>query len=67
MNRALQAADAVLLDTGVLVAFFVRDDPQHAQAARWLAGFKGHLHTVEAVLTEAAFFLPVRLRPIWRF
>jgi uncharacterized protein len=27
-----------------------------------LAGFRGELHTVESVLTEAAYFMPVRLR-----
>jgi predicted nucleic acid-binding protein len=31
-------------------------------ATRWLASFRGTLHTVEPVLTEAAYFLPVRLR-----
>jgi predicted nucleic acid-binding protein len=51
-----------LLDTGVLVAAYARDDPRHLAATRWLAGFRGALHTVEPVLTEAAFFLPARLR-----
>lgn len=55
-------AAAVLLDTGVLVALHVRDDRWHAAATRWLAGFAGTLHTVEAVLTEAAHFLPARSR-----
>jgi uncharacterized protein len=32
--------------------------------AQWLAGFRGELHTVEPVLTEAAYFLPVRNRAI---
>lgn len=52
----------MLLDTGVLVAVYARDDPRHLAATRWLAGFRGTLHTVEPVLTEAAYFLPVRLR-----
>lgn len=52
----------VLLDTGVLIAIYARDDPRHLAATRWLAGFRGTLHTVEPVLTEAAYFLPVRLR-----
>lgn len=56
------AANAVLLDTGVLVALYARDDPQHPAADRWLAGFRGQLHSVEPVLAEAAFFLPARLR-----
>jgi hypothetical protein len=53
----------VLLDTGVLVAVYARDDPHHVAATRWLAGFRGTLHTVEPVLAETAFFLPARLRP----
>ena len=56
------AAAAVLVDTGILLALFNRQDPQHAAATAWLAGCNLALHTVEAVLTEAAFFLPVRLR-----
>lgn len=55
-------ARGVLLDTGVLIAVYARDDPQHAAATRWLAAFSGSLHTVEPVLTEAAYFLPARLR-----
>ena len=57
-----KAASGVLLDTGVLVALYARDDPHHAGAVRWMAGFQGELHTVPSVLTEAAFFLPVRAR-----
>jgi predicted nucleic acid-binding protein len=53
----------VLLDTGVLVALYARDDPRHLAVARWLATFRGELHTVDAVLTESAFFMPVHLRP----
>ncbi len=56
------AAGAVLLDTGVLVALQVRRDPFHASARQWLAGFQGQLHTVEAVLTETAFFVPSAAR-----
>ncbi len=52
----------VLLDTGVLVAVYARDDPRHLSATRWLAGYRGALHTVEPVLAEAAYFLPARLR-----
>lgn len=51
-----------MLDTGVLVAIYARDDPRHEAATRWLAGFRGALHTVEPVLSEAAYFLPARLR-----
>jgi uncharacterized protein len=55
-------ASGVLLDTGVLIALYARDDPRHIAATQWLAGFRGALHTVEPVLTETAYFLPTRLR-----
>jgi predicted nucleic acid-binding protein len=58
------AGGAVLLDTGVLVALYARDDPWHRPVTQWLAGFRGTLHTVEAVLTETAFFLPARARSV---
>ncbi len=51
----------VLLDTGPLVALYALNDRHHAAAARWLAGFSGRLHTVEAVLAEAAHLLPAHL------
>ncbi len=54
----------VLLDTGVLIALYARDDPHHAAAMRWFNSFSGTLHTVEPVLTETAYFLPVRLRAV---
>jgi predicted nucleic acid-binding protein len=54
--------DGVLLDTGVLVALYARDDRWHRAATHWMGGFRGELHTVESVLTEAAYFLPVRQR-----
>ena len=57
-----RSRDDVLLDTGVLVALHNRTDPLHARARSWLAGFGGQLHSVEPVLSEAAFFLPARLR-----
>ncbi len=52
-----------MLDTGVLVALYARDDPRHAAAAAWMAGFRGTLHTVEPVLTEATHFLSARTCP----
>jgi predicted nucleic acid-binding protein len=57
-------ATGVVLDTGVLVAMYARDDPKHAGVARWMASFDGELHTVESVLTEAAYFLPARMRAV---
>jgi len=56
------AARGVLLDTGALVALYARDDPKHAGVVSWMATFQGELHTVEPVLTEAAYFVPVRTR-----
>ena len=57
-------ATGALLDTGVLVALYARDDPKHAGVARWFSTFQGELHTVESVLTEAAYFLPARMRAV---
>lgn len=60
---AADRSAGVLVDTGALVALFDRADPQHAAVTAWLAGCHATLHTVEAVLSEASFFLPARLRP----
>ena len=60
MNRA----KGVLLDTGPLIALYARDDPRHADVTKWIEGFRGELHTVEPVLTEAAYFVPVRTRVV---
>lgn len=50
------------MDTGVLVAVFNRLDPHHATATAWLTRNTAPLLTVDAVLSETAFFLPARLR-----
>lgn len=55
-------AEAVLLDTGVLVALYSVSDPLHGAARRWMAGYRGVLHTVGAVLAETAWQLPARDR-----
>jgi uncharacterized protein len=60
--RGLVPGKGILLDTGVLVALYARDDAHHLEAEQWMASARGALHTVESVLTEAAYFLPVRLR-----
>lgn len=52
----------VLIDTGVLVALHLRDDPRHARTAGWFAAFQGELHTTDAVLTEVAHFVTLRSR-----
>lgn len=51
-----------LMDTGVLVAAYARNDPLHHAATKWLSRFSGQIHTVEAVLVEACHFLPARFR-----
>lgn len=56
------AARSVLVDTGLLVSLFDQQDPHHGAAAEWMAGHSGPLVTVAPVLSEAAFFLPTRLR-----
>ena len=58
------SATRVLVDTGPLVALYARDDGRHATVTQWMAGFCGELHTVESVLTEAAYFLPARTRAV---
>lgn len=58
----LPAAAEVLLDTGVLVALYNRSDAMHTQARQWLSDFHGQLHSVDPVLSEAAFFLPMHKR-----
>ena len=52
----------MLLDTEVLVASLNRADRKHVQASAWLARNRLPLLAVEPVLSEAAFFLPARLR-----
>jgi uncharacterized protein len=52
----------LLIDTGVLVALFDRLDAYHEAASAWMAANAAPLLTVTPVVTEASFFLPVRLR-----
>lgn len=49
--------NAVLVDTGALVALFVRNDPDHARVAAWFRGFRGQLLATWHVLTEVCHFL----------
>jgi uncharacterized protein len=58
------ASDAVLLDTGVLVALLDEADTMHMAAAEWLSSCAARLHTIEAVLTETSFFLPPHRRSV---
>lgn len=52
----------ILLDTGFIVALYNRQDPLHGRAVRWLKEFRGSFVSVEAVLTEAAYFMGVEGR-----
>jgi predicted nucleic acid-binding protein len=54
--------DAVLVDTGLLVALYAVDDRLHAAARRWVANADGTLHTTGSVLTETPWHLPPRER-----
>lgn len=51
-----------IVDTGLFVALFDPHDRWHVSATRWLADANGRLLTVDAVLTEAAYFLPEHRR-----
>jgi len=56
------ARDAILVDTGFLVALFDRRERLHAAAREWLARLREPLWTVPSVWVEAAHFLPGRMR-----
>ena len=49
--------NAALVDTGPVVALFVRSDPDHALVSASLRGFRGRLLTTWPVLTEVCHFL----------
>lgn len=63
-GKAIDRTRDVLLDTGMLVALQSPKDRCHASAKRWLATLMGTLHTVEPVLTEAAFLMPPHLHGV---
>ncbi|HEV8131970.1 MAG TPA: PIN domain-containing protein [Acidobacteriota bacterium] len=46
-----------LLDTGPLVAYLDRDQPEHIRTIRGLGEFSGQLCTTSAVITEAMYFV----------
>jgi predicted nucleic acid-binding protein len=48
---------AWLVDTGPLVAYLNRKDPEHGRIAAVLDSFPGRLVSTGAVITEAMFFL----------
>ena len=49
--------NAALVDTGPLVALFVRNDPDHQRVTAWLRRYRGQLLTTWPVLTEVCHFL----------
>ncbi len=51
--------NAVLVDSGFLVALGVRRDPRHQKAVDWLAGNKAQLLIPAPVIVETCFFLSV--------
>jgi len=53
--------NAALVDTGPLVALFVRNDPDHAVVSAWLRDFRGRLLTTWPVLTEVCHFLAPKI------
>ena len=61
-HGAASSAARILVDTGVLVALFDRLDAHHDAVSSWIAANDAALLTVAPVLSEAAFFLPPRLR-----
>lgn len=61
-SRQEPLSEAVLVDTGLLVALYSVGDPLHAAARHWMAASRGALHTVGSVLAETAWQLPARDR-----
>jgi predicted nucleic acid-binding protein len=53
----MSLANALLVDTGFLVALFRRRDRLRDAARRYLTGARAPLVTVAAVIVEASFFL----------
>jgi predicted nucleic acid-binding protein len=47
----------MIVDTGFLVALYIRGDALHHPAIAYLRQFKGRLNTVSAALVETCFFL----------
>jgi predicted nucleic acid-binding protein len=64
LSARSRSAEPVLVDTGLLFALHAANDPHHAHARSWVAGFDGTLHTVGSVLAETAWQLPPRRRAL---
>ena len=52
----------LLVDTGFLVALYIRGDTLHDEAVAYLRGHRAALLTVAPVLVETCFFLDVRAK-----
>ncbi|MGZ8243106.1 type II toxin-antitoxin system VapC family toxin [Methylomagnum sp.] len=50
-------AKPMIVDTGFLVALYIRGDALHRPAVDYLCKFNGRLNTVPAVIVETCFFL----------
>jgi len=63
MRRTSSPASArvALLDTGPLVALFVRSDPDHRRVAAFFKRYTGRLLTTWPVLAEVCHFLEPRM------
>ena len=62
--RTRLGATGVSLDPGPLVSPYARDDARHVAVVTWMKRFQGESHTVEPVLAQAAYFLPLRGRAV---
>lgn len=57
--RTRLGATGVSLDAGPLVSPYARDDARHVAVVTWMKRFQGESHTVEPMLAQAAYFLPL--------
>ena len=58
----LATREAILLDTGPLVALFDRSEARHGEMVEWFGRQKRPLLTLESVWVEASYVVPSRLR-----
>jgi predicted nucleic acid-binding protein len=57
LGAKLAALKTWLLDTGPLVAYLIRRDPDHERVSRVFGAFSGRMFSTAAVMTEAMYFL----------
>lgn len=63
MISAPALSSPVLIDTGPLVAWFDRHDPDHALCSRFFAAASGPLISTWPVLTEVCHLVPAEVAP----